>query len=584
MTWKGFYIATLFLALLLFTYTYIANAWVVDDAYITFRTVDNFVNGYGLRWNIAERVQVYTHPMWMLLISIIYYLTSDVFYTSLAVSYVLCVVLLLVAARSLAPDAPWKPLLFIALLIGSKTVMDYTSSGLETPLSYLLAGLFYFKFLVGPKCVADFSSADVFYLLLLASLSFFNRYDTVLLYAPALAYLGWVHAPRLGRRFVGLLAAASVPAVSWVGFALLYYGSPWPNTAYAKMITSAVPLTERASRGWQYFTESVAWDGASYIVLLLAILLTVGAKRRDAVLALGGVVLYFGYTVTTAAAATHLGGRFLAVPLLIGFIVFAKLVTTRAVGGVVAAVVVVYAVWSSVSPVKMGTRFYQPHPQDPNRIDANWYVHQEGAALLDLMKGEPLPDHKWFHDGERFRDEPVRVHVGGAFDGPAVGYFGFAAGPAKHIIDWCALGDPLLARLPACRAVPWKSGHFRRAIPEGYLESISTGQNAIAEPSLREYYDKLRKITRGRIFDRGRLWDVLKMNCGCYQHLLDADATLPRGSVGQGPRQPERRFDRGRVSWAGPGARVRDNRGQHRLARPGTGFARRPGDGAAAGD
>lgn len=32
------------------------NAWVGDDAYISFRTVDNFVNGYGLTWNVAERV------------------------------------------------------------------------------------------------------------------------------------------------------------------------------------------------------------------------------------------------------------------------------------------------------------------------------------------------------------------------------------------------------------------------------------------------------------------------------------------------------------------------------------------------
>ena len=26
-----------------FSYVFVANAWVVDDAYITFRTVDNFI-------------------------------------------------------------------------------------------------------------------------------------------------------------------------------------------------------------------------------------------------------------------------------------------------------------------------------------------------------------------------------------------------------------------------------------------------------------------------------------------------------------------------------------------------------------
>ena len=51
----------------LFSMALVRTAWVGDDAYFTFRTIDNFVHGYGLRWNIAERVQAYTHPLWMLL-------------------------------------------------------------------------------------------------------------------------------------------------------------------------------------------------------------------------------------------------------------------------------------------------------------------------------------------------------------------------------------------------------------------------------------------------------------------------------------------------------------------------------------
>ena len=65
-----------FLILLLFvTYIFllVKTAWLSDDAYITFRTIDNFVNGYGLRWNIAERVQSFTHPLWLLLLSGIYF-------------------------------------------------------------------------------------------------------------------------------------------------------------------------------------------------------------------------------------------------------------------------------------------------------------------------------------------------------------------------------------------------------------------------------------------------------------------------------------------------------------------------------
>ena len=59
--WKVFSAATFFLLLLILYQT-----TLTIDALITFRVIDNFVHGYGLRWNIAERVQAYTNPLWML--------------------------------------------------------------------------------------------------------------------------------------------------------------------------------------------------------------------------------------------------------------------------------------------------------------------------------------------------------------------------------------------------------------------------------------------------------------------------------------------------------------------------------------
>ena len=53
----------LFVILLL---TIILNSWLCDDAYISFRVIKNFVNGYGLRWNVFERVQVFTNPLMVL--------------------------------------------------------------------------------------------------------------------------------------------------------------------------------------------------------------------------------------------------------------------------------------------------------------------------------------------------------------------------------------------------------------------------------------------------------------------------------------------------------------------------------------
>ena len=499
----------------------------MDDAYITFRTADNFVHGYGLTWNVDERVQVYTHPLWMFVIAVAYAVAGHIFHVSLAVSFVCCLILLVLVSRRLDAIDWWRAPLFIVAALCSKAVMDYTSSGLETPLSYLLVGLFYARFLLTSKPVAEQKPAELFGLLLIAALAFVSRYDTILLFLPAAIYLSAIHIPRLRWRFLRLFLLAAIPALAWLAFALFYYGPLLPNTAYAKMINSGIPFAERAARGVAYFLTSVQCDGGSYIVLLIALLLAIGSRKPAAILAMGGVVLYILYTILTAAAATHMGGRFFAVPLLLTLIVFAQLVPTPKAAGALAAVLLLYTIYSPTAPLKMGTPLYTPYLQNHNRIDANWWVHQQGAALIDCVKGQPLPDHRWYHDGTAFRDQPERVHVDGALDGPAIGYFGFAAGPQKHIIDRCALSDPLLARLPGYRGETWKSGHFQRPLPAGYLESVQTGENRIENPALHEYYSRLRNITQGNLFDWNRLADIVKMNAGRYQPLLDTYIASP---------------------------------------------------------
>jgi len=63
----------------------IKTAWLCDDAFITFRTMDNFVNGYGLRFNVVERVQAYTHPLWLFVMTIPYFFLREPFYTPIIV-------------------------------------------------------------------------------------------------------------------------------------------------------------------------------------------------------------------------------------------------------------------------------------------------------------------------------------------------------------------------------------------------------------------------------------------------------------------------------------------------------------------
>ena len=47
----------------------LARAWHCDDAFITFRAVDQLLAGHGPVFNAGERVQVFTHPLWFLLLA-----------------------------------------------------------------------------------------------------------------------------------------------------------------------------------------------------------------------------------------------------------------------------------------------------------------------------------------------------------------------------------------------------------------------------------------------------------------------------------------------------------------------------------
>ena len=199
------YLATFALALILFSFVFYMNAWVADDAYITFRTVDNFANGRGLVWNVGERVQVYSHPFWMFIMSGLYSITHEVFYTSITLSFVLCIITFAIATRHFLGEGQeywWKAPFFVWLFVNVKSVVDYSSSGLENPLSYALLALFYTIYLANREHEPRYDK-NLLILVFVSSLAFFNRQDSIFLYLPALLHSAYEARRYMGLRFVG---------------------------------------------------------------------------------------------------------------------------------------------------------------------------------------------------------------------------------------------------------------------------------------------------------------------------------------------------------------------------------------------
>ena len=259
------------LSLVFFTIL-LRTAWVGDDSFITMRTVDNFIHGYGLTWNIDERVQTFTHPLWLFLLTGSYLVTQNAYFAVIG----LCLVasMLTEVIYLIKTPGDWVDLVVAAaILIFSNAFIDYSTSGLENPASHLIALAFVLLFLL-PDAIID--DARLFLLGLLAGLATLNRIDTAFLYIPALLYL---ILTRHTWRTAGLILAGFLPFLVWEVFSVIYYGFPLPNTFYAKLNTG-IPLRIMLHQGALYYLDSFTWDPLTLVVIALALFISRKDKKQ----------------------------------------------------------------------------------------------------------------------------------------------------------------------------------------------------------------------------------------------------------------------------------------------------------------
>ena len=126
------------LILVLILQSIIVNAWIADNALITFRQVWNFISGDGITFNFAERVQAFTHPLWFWVLSILGFITRELFLSTILVSIFFSILSVFMLMKiELIQDKHNRTIISpIVFLIFSWSFCDYATSGLENPLSF----------------------------------------------------------------------------------------------------------------------------------------------------------------------------------------------------------------------------------------------------------------------------------------------------------------------------------------------------------------------------------------------------------------------------------------------------------------
>lgn len=256
---------------------FIRRTWAGEDAFIFFRYVDNLVNGHGFVFNVGERVEGFTSPLWVIFLSIVRVATSmelrQIAIVSGLILSTISISLLLFLDNSKKIFIP----IGVILLITNSAFRDFATSGFETSLTYiLLTGL-------ALLIKKDFIWKSPLLLGLLSSLLVLNRPESALftIYIFVVLVLRGIILVRSRKTtidtFVSKLIYFLFPVFLLVGgyqiFRMGYFASILPNTFYAKKGGDFY-----MTQGFYYLQDFLSAYWLSFAVIVLGLVLLVRSK------------------------------------------------------------------------------------------------------------------------------------------------------------------------------------------------------------------------------------------------------------------------------------------------------------------
>lgn len=519
-----------------------------DDAYITFTVIDNLVNGYGLTFNIVERVQAFTNPLWLFLVTPFYALTKEFLVTVTLLSAVISLTGFLIVLKM---QRDFMTIIFTGTaLVLSVNYVNWSSSGLSNPLLYLLTAILLYY-------VYNSKQKRVWIATTLLSFFYLTRPDSVIYVIPVWALVCFVEWQKKDEKTLSSIikevAIGLSPAIIWGLFCLWYFGFPFPNTAYAKVFSAEIPFIDRMAEATSHYLYMAQFDPLLYIIGGIAVVSTFLSRSKYSVAFLLGVGLHWLYFVKIGG--DFMGGRFFSYTylLLVGVAAhnlktilkkshntnndvnaseyrknqYITLATTLLVVmvGITSPFSTLESMGGTYSDVGMFSQGFGGFIQDKSVMWPNRRIKDSSSYFRksNLMRAGRPPFREKIN--YKYQKKFGSVSISGN-----LGHSGLFSGPESHIIDIYALTDPLLSRLPQ---VSWHAGHLRRKIPNGYIPSIITGKNKISDPDLAKYYEHLKEITRGSLLSWDRIIDIFKMNIGMYDNYLDTYKKKYKEGAGQ---------------------------------------------------
>jgi len=503
-------------------------AWagfLTEDAFISYRCLENLRHGLGMTWATDLRSQPYTHPLWMLAHMPLLIVIPDVKIVSFLLCFACTGGVLWSLHRNYSRYRPFYSYVVLVPLLLSKCFVEWSTSGLENPLAHLCAALFFPAFL--GRHARSFSMDNAAFL---AAAAFLNRHDNALFYALPIAVMFFSRRQYLADAMSLLISA--IPVAAWFAFAVFYYGQALPDTFYAKL-TAGIDKDFLAAQGMTYLARFAERDMPSFLIIVAGLVMAarvalsaaipIDARVRFAAAA-SSVLLFVAYVVH--AGGDYMEGRFFSTPFIVAVVLLAESVlamqqqqtASAPTRNVLPRTICIGVMAGFLSSICMPDLILgPPHIKDPmwKYGFCDIHTHQWNFYLKSWSHTETsLADR-----GMAIQRKTLEVPSSDSFFeyNGAAGVNGFYSGPSYGMIDAYGLVDPVMSRLPAANYMP---GHFYRVAPAGYEKARRTGDTSELEPALRSYYEIMRTVKSGPLFSADRIAAAVTYATGRYEHYV----------------------------------------------------------------
>jgi len=498
-------------AFLLFLITLIKTAWISPRAYINFRIIENWVHGYGLGFNVGERVLPVSQPVWLLFLGSIYWFALSVlnlsdlnllYYLTLALSIFISLLTFIWLLMTVSGGTTKAIILVMGLLI-SKAFIDFSTSGLENPLVHLLMLLFLLQYSRRDHSPNQWTTQDLILFSLIGFLLVALQWELFPLIGVVFFAIGIQTrvAVRSSVRWVILL----LPLGSYILLATLLYGSPIPNM-YVARFHAGIGWGRLARQGVMYLLNLIDYDPGSVVIISLGLLtLTFNRVRSFYPFVLG--------IVSTIVLIGLIGGDSVSGRLFSPLVFMSVLLLNQVdielseLGQVAIFMGIAIGLTAARSPLRVDLSYEYLEPDHRGILDERGAAFRTTGLLWLSRDSIYPPGSDWAGDDWHFQEYQDVIFI----DERALGFDAYKLGPESYVLATTGITDPLLARLPTVDTVEWDLFSLYREIPPKYEAAILEDPKEWACDGLANYYQSLRMVVSQPLFSKGRFAALLKM-------------------------------------------------------------------------